>query len=465
MFMTTPFGRSQAFAQEAIMKGVRSAVIFTLIFLSVMVLVSQSFAQETPNYSGNFLTRSTLTGDWGGIRNDWAKKGVTLDISLTQIGQGNVQGGKKIGWEYGGRGDITLNLDTGKMGLWPGGFVTMEIEGNFGHSVNPYTGALMPVNTNQIFPMPASDQLNMPALNITQFLSEYFGVFVGKIDTMTPPGGINEFAAGKGATQFMNLALNIDPVVLLTPYSTLAAGAVILPTKDIDSAVITVTVLDADGVAKTSGFDTVFKGNNEYAVTARIKTDFFGLTGHQLVGGTYSAKNYNSLDKSLRFFLVNRSIEQKDNSWSIYYNFDQYLYEPRKGQGIGIFGRFGTSDGNPNPFHYAYSFGVGGKGVIAGRQLDQFGLGFYYINIKNPSFTGPLATRVALRDEQGFEAYYNFAVTPWLHFTPDFQVLRGAQKQTASVETRDVLGTPVTTIDKNDINTATILGFRLRIIL
>jgi porin len=53
-------------------------------------------AQEAPPanpYSGDFWTRSTMTGDWGGIRNQLAEKGVTLDLSVTQIGQGAVNGG------------------------------------------------------------------------------------------------------------------------------------------------------------------------------------------------------------------------------------------------------------------------------------------------------------------------------------------------------------------------------------
>ena len=44
--------------------------------------------------SGDFLRRSTLTGDWGGARNDLAAKGVTFDIRVTQITQGVGGGGK-----------------------------------------------------------------------------------------------------------------------------------------------------------------------------------------------------------------------------------------------------------------------------------------------------------------------------------------------------------------------------------
>jgi len=82
-------------------------------------------------YSGDLWHRSTLTGDWFGARNDLAAKGITFDMSLTQVGQGVVDGGKDEGWKYGGRGDLTFNLDTQKLGLWPGGFLTVEVEGNF----------------------------------------------------------------------------------------------------------------------------------------------------------------------------------------------------------------------------------------------------------------------------------------------------------------------------------------------
>ena len=98
----------------------------------------------------------------------------------------------------------------------------------------------MPVNNNQIYPMPASDNLNVSAFNFTQFLSPYFGVTLGKYATITSTSGdMNEFAHGKGDTQFMNLAFNFNPVIALTvPYSTLGAGAIILPTKDPNEAIV-----------------------------------------------------------------------------------------------------------------------------------------------------------------------------------------------------------------------------------
>jgi porin len=443
------------------MKRLRSAVTLAIIFLMGISLRSQAFAEEGfQTYSGNLWSRSTLTGDWGGLRDDLAKKGVTIDLNLTQITQGNISGGKEVNWQYGGRGDLTINVDTQKLGLWPGGFFTGEVEGNFGNAVNPKTGALMAVNSNQIYPTTGSDQLNIPAVTFMQFFSHYVGVAVGKVDTTS--GDANEFAHGKGDTQFFNLAFNFNPVVFLTvPYSTLAGGVIILPTADPKEAIIAINALDASGVANKSDFDTLFKANMTYAIEGRVRTDFLGLTGHQLVGATYSAKNFTSIDQSLRIYLENRSIEQKDNSWCFYYNFDQYLYEPKKGsgQGVGLFGRFGASDGNPNPIHYFYSVGIGGKGVIPGRPLlDEFGIGFYYINVSNLQFTGPLQTRTGLRDEQGFEVYYNFAITPWMKFTPDVQMVKPAQQRFID------FSTPIPTVVNNNISTAIVLGLRLQMI-
>ena len=113
----------------------RFSAILVFIFFHLAAFAVTAGAGEAPPatpYSGDLWTRSTLSGDWWGVRNQLAEKGVTIDMSLTQVGQGIVHGGKDIGWQYsGGRGDINLSLDTQKLGLWPGGFLNVEAEGNF----------------------------------------------------------------------------------------------------------------------------------------------------------------------------------------------------------------------------------------------------------------------------------------------------------------------------------------------
>jgi len=67
------------------------------------------------------------------------------------------------------------------------------------------------------------------------------------------------------------------------------------------------------------------------------------------------------------------------------------------------------------------------------------------------------------RDEYGFEAYYNLAITPWLRLTPDIQIVRGAQKDQVTIgNTPGPLPIPI--ISKKSIGTATILGLRLQMV-
>lgn len=433
----------------------RVAALVTLIglLLHPAVRAGADDATTPPPYTGGIITRSsTLTGDWRGARNDLAAKGITLDANVTQVEQGVVSGGKDGGWEYGGRGDLTGNLDTGKLGLWPGGFMTVELEGNWDDSVNGKTGSLFPVNTNQVFPVPVGSNVGLPDLSFTQFVSHYAGLMAGKVQTITN-GDLNEFAHGKGATQFLNLAFNANPTLLVVPYSTLAAGAIILPTADPNQAIVKFVVLSATGKATTSGFDdfngAIFLGEG------RVRTGFFGLTGHQLVGALYSNKSYTALDQRLSTILVNRALVNQDDSWSVYYNFDHYLYEPKQGgeQGIGVFGRFGASKGVPVPAQYFFSVGFGGKGVIPTRSYDQYGIGYYYSIVNNPTLRLPLSTKDFLRDDWGFEGYYNFAITQWMLLTPDVQVVGPSEKQQF-----------ITLRDRRSIGTATILGLRLQLI-
>jgi porin len=378
----------------------------------------------TPDYTGDLWNRSTLTGDWGGARTDLAKKGFTVDWHLTQVGQTVFSGGLDSNWKYGGRSNAIFNLDTAKAGLWPGGIFTVETEGQFGETVNGNTGAVIPVNANGVFPEPGDNEWTIPAVMYTQFLSPHLGVFFGKLDTTM--GDANAFAHGKGNEQFLNLAFNANPALLVsTPYSTLGGGLIILPTHDIH---ITFSIFDPNGRADTTGFDDPYKDGPAYALEGRLTTRFFDLTGHQLVGGIYATKNYTNLDQPLANLIIPfLPAEQSESTWAVYYNFDQYLYQPEKNvdRGVGIFGRFGASDGEANPVHYFASIGVGGKGMIPGRKHDQFGIGYYYLWATTPQrlVDRHFGGEVFGDDTQGVEILYEFAITPWMRLTPDLQFI------------------------------------------
>src|SRR5262249_29128505 len=185
-----------------------------------------------PDYGGDLWHRSRLTGDWGGLRTKLANHGVQLEMDITHYFQDVAAGGVNTTGRYIGAAEIVLKLDSQKMGLWPGGFLFVRGEAAFQHDVNKATGAIMPVNTEPILEAPNRDDMILPHVVLTQFLSEKFGVALGKLDTTV--GDPNEFAHGRGDDKFMNLSFNLNPVALrTTPYSALGMALVYLPTKDL----------------------------------------------------------------------------------------------------------------------------------------------------------------------------------------------------------------------------------------
>jgi porin len=410
-----------------------------------------------PDFTSGLWQRSRLTGDWGGLRTRMANNGIQFDADTVHLFQSVTSGGVNRTGRYIGTAEIALKLDSSKMGLWPGGFLLVRGEASFGTGVNSATGALMPVNTEAILQLPARDEMVLTHVVFTQFLSEKFGVAIGKLDTTV--GDANEFAHGRGDEKFMNLAFSFNPVSLrTTPYSTLGLALVFLPTKDLH---MSFSVIDTEGTTTRTGFDTIFKDGTTLAGGLRWTINRFGLTGHQTFGALWSNKTFNSLNQDPRFLIRNvllgTPLRKESGSWGFMYNFDQYLIQEKNdpSQGLGIFGRFGISDGDANPVAQFYSFGFGGKGVIPGRDQDRFGIGYYYLKVSGDLrrvFPPLLRTRIGLDHGQGVELFYNIAVTPWLHVTPDLQFIDAARNKA-----------PIIGPERKSIGTAVVAGLRVKI--
>jgi porin len=171
----------------------------------------------------------------------------------------------------------------------------------------------------------------------------------------------------------------------------------------------------------------------------RFPTKFFGKPGHQLFGATWSSRDVAALGQDPRIILPQVPINRTDGSWSVYYNFDQYLFmdpcDPKKGW--GVFGRAGLADDRNNPVAWFLSLGVGGDSPISGRKNDTFGAGWYYSGTSDE--IGPVLNNLAggVGDGQGIELFYNYQVTPSFHLTPDMQIIMPARQQ---IDTAILLG-------------------------
>ncbi len=374
-----------------------------------------------PSYSGDIATRAALTGDWGGTRTTLAERGIQFSADVNQYYQGILDGGIDTGWDYSGSSDYRLKVDTQKAGFWQGGFLELHGESYWGQSINNFTGAALAVNADNVMSLPAGNGTYLPHVVFTQFLSERFAVFGGKLDTTV--GDANRFAHGVGDQRFMNLGLSFNAVSLKTaPYSTLGAGFLLVPAEDVT---FSFTALDTDGTISDAGFDTVFNGNTTYSGELILDTDFLSKPGRHTFGLSASTKDYLSTDQDPRVLVsaLDAPVTVEDGSWAFAYNFDQYLVTDANdpSQGWGLFGRFGVSDGEANILHRFYSLGLGGTGIIPGRDRDRFGAGYYYLQLADDRpglFTDG--------DEHGLEVFYNLSITPAFELSADLQVIDGA---------------------------------------
>ena len=388
------------------------------------------------NYeTGDWLHWQKMTGNWGGARTALADMGITFDVDVTQILQGNAHGGASTvnGIRYSGSGDVTLNIDTGKLGLWPGGSFLLNGEPHWGNGINKKVGSLVPVNLDAYKPgegcfMTLSEVIYQQVLFDGKLI-----LIGGKLDG-SRAFDRNIFANDE-RTQFLNAALRNNVMIpAFLPYTDWGVGAIVNPT---DWLSILTAVADSQGSNHTTGFETAFHGPTSSTVIHELdfKIKPFGLPGDQRVGFAWSSLDAPKLNpispfketgpllmkyapdilETLGPYLPHKTVP--DNVM-LYYNFDQYLYTEKDDptQGIGLFGRFGWARPNTNPVNYYYSIGVGGKGIIPDRDNDTFGVGYYYVDLSNdlpPAFFS----------EQGVECFYNIQIAPWLHISPDLQII------------------------------------------
>jgi porin len=171
-------------------------------------------------------------------------------------------------------------------------------------------------------------------------------------------------------------------------------------------------------------------------LTATVPYQLGGLNGFFGAKAIYSDQTKTDL-ADIPFLILppesQRFVGTKQGIWYLGASFQQYLVQnpDNPQQGWGIFGQFGMSDGNPNPIAWSALLGVGGTSFISGREQDRWGIGYFRYSLSSDLRDGLKTTGVDLRDEQGIEAFYNLAVTPWFSVTGDLQVvqpvLAGAQ--------------------------------------
>ncbi len=400
------------------------------------------------DYSGDIWERGTMFGDPGGLRTKLYEHGFTLDAQLTQVYQGVTSGGNASGngsGSYNGLLEINSTLDTAKLGLWSGGLIAATFQPSFGDPLESEAGNVSPVNMTPMWPKPFD--------NGSTYLTEYYlfqglphnmEFIAGRIDA-TNFLDKNTFA-NNPESQFLNASLNNELLWgEFMSFSTYAAILVAPVTKGLKIAVATWTPNTEPGDDAGDWSD--------YGVVANPMFDYHlgGLPGAFQAVFAYSSKDTAPFDNPrftpnpLTDIVIPGGVQAKDDNWMVTINGEQYLWTPKGASvpkaeggrkeefavatqdfaanppGVGLFYRAAYTPENRNPWNITVSGGLGARGIIPGRPYDRMGIGAYYMRASDDLKDDSPILNGLLEDEIGYEAYYNFAVTPWMQVSADVQ--------------------------------------------
>lgn len=370
-----------------------------------------------------------ITGDWGGERLSLLENGLQLTFDTTYIYQNVARGGVlRAGNVNGhvGTGELGIALDTGKAGLWEGGFLNVRAEGRLDDSILARARTLNPVTNSAILPnVPGrfgDDAFALNELSYLQFFSEQVGLLFGLINTDT--GDSNPIAGFMGSDDhFLNTGFLYSSVTsALVPTASLGGGLIYIHDENNQFSFLVL------GTSETAGFDPFdLYGGTTFIGEWKTTYEAFGKPGGMTLAGYYGVDHgrFTAVTDSrilLASSLAGRPLRSGDTTWAFSWNGFQYL-SGNEEQGWGLFGRFGVADGNPNITRWNAAGGIGGVGLLPGRPEDRWGIGVFHQDFTD---TGLLPV-LGLDGETGGEIFYNLPVCHGVDLTLDLQVVDSAQ--------------------------------------
>ena len=380
-------------------------------------IAAVTFAPDKAAQPGGQLT----VKDWihqptmisGKVRDDLAKRGFKFDAYWTQFFQSSPDTGDTRVWDYGGKLDAKMTQDFSNMGF-EGVTGTAHVAFRYGDVPLLAGGTFVPTNSALLFPENEGASARVTSFYLTKMFGTNTMIQAGRFDNLDRYD--HTFTGGDGIDKFNNLAFVLPPLYART-IPPVAEGVFFTTLKDAEPFV-TVGLLEST----EKGF---FKNGATFYASVALPYKFFDTPSHYVFNATISSTTLTSLDQSPYVFIpaLNAPLATESNAWTFDFTFDQYLvWDPTTKTGFGLFGMIGASDSNPSPVDIFGHIGVGGTSPIPNRSQDNFGVGYYFNGISN-TLEDTLSPLIRTRDENGFEGFYNFAVTGWSKVSADVQFI------------------------------------------
>jgi porin len=381
-----------------------------------LVLAAAPARAET----GSVWSQPSLFDTPGGLKQGFREAGINLDVWLTNFGQGIISGDGEPGIQWGNKGDLLARFDGEKLGLWQGLTVSFHQEIVWGDDANfQGDGSVIPLNTAIGFPRLGGANHDT-SISVTQAFGPRASLSVGKFN-MLDAASKTPIMGGGGLNTFMNIAF-AAPISGVTPPYIVGAIA----SYKTEPAIFTLMVYDPRNAQDIDVVTNPFEEGVTTSLSVTFPVKPGGLMGFYSLRGVYSTKDGLDLADVPQLILPPEAqdIETKDGYWFASASVQQYLWQDAENpaEGWGLFAQAAISDGNPNPINWSVLGGIGGTGsLIEGRDLDSWGIGYFYYGWSDNLKDGLEELGSGLEDEHGVEAFYNLALTPWLRLTADLQ--------------------------------------------
>lgn len=393
------------------------------------------------DYSGDVWERSTMLGDLGGVRSEWYEKGFTLDAQITQVYQEVTSGGSVAGngnGQYNGLLEINSSLDTAKLGWWSGGLLSVTVMNSWGDPIAGETGNISPVNMTPFWPDPFKRTTEVSEYYLTQGLPHEMTLIVGRLDATNFLD--KNMYANIPESQFLNASLNNN--LLWGELLTFSTYAILLVAPVTENFTFATGVWTPETQPDDSDGDF---GSYGAVLNPMFRYQLGGKPG--AAQATFAYVNTDTAAFDNPYFSPNaltditfagEGIEGEDDNWLITLNAEQTLWAPKGPKkdyyvgtqdfaanppGIGLFFRAAYMPDDRNPYNRQVSGGLSARGIVPGRPYDRMGIGAYALYASDDYKDASVLLDGLMDDEVGYEAFYNFAITPWAQITADVQYI------------------------------------------
>ena len=367
-------------------------------------------AAEGPEWNAD-----TLTGDWGGIRTKLGGEGVILEVVLKADILSNLSGGIKRGTKYMDNWDVKLLADADKLWGWNNTTAFLQLISNHGGKLNEtHVGSFMGVdnieantNTTKLF----------HAWLERSFFDQKFSVLAGlyPVDSqfyVTDATGVFLHPTGGMAAEVAQTGVN-GPSIF--PTSSFGFRAMWQPTPKFYFQAALVDGVPGDPNNPHGTHIRFDRGDGTLAIAetglrpaeeiSKYAVGTWRYTAHfdDLVDTDASGNPVRRVNRGTYFLSEQTVFREKDDS----------------SQGLALFFRYGVANGDVNPLDYSYSLGLRYKGLLPGRDQDEFGIGLTRGHA-GAKFRQAVATPLET-SETALEITYRAKVIRWLAIQPTLQ--------------------------------------------